>query len=139
MADERGRKQVVLIGAAVAAIAPIGYVFIHSIPGMMAWRTFHGLSIAAFTTGYSALVVDLAPEKNRGEIIGYMSLVIPLGMSIGPILGGYLQETAGYATVFWVAAICGCMALFFANRTQEKSSHVIQDGEPGLLCRVQSP
>lgn len=73
MVDEQGRKRVILLGTLVVAIAPWGYIFVDSIPQMMACRAFHGLSIAAFTTGYSALVVDLAPEKNRGEVISYLS------------------------------------------------------------------
>lgn len=50
-------------------------------------RAFHGVSIAAFTTGYSALVVDLSPPKQKGELIGYMSLAVPIGMAIGPAMG----------------------------------------------------
>ncbi len=121
MADEQGRKRVILLGAAVTGIAPLGYLFLETIPQMMVWRAFHGLSIAAFTTGYSALVVDLAPKKNRGEIVSYMSLAIPIGMSIGPILGGYLLETTGYPVILSVSSVCGMFALLFASQTKEKS------------------
>jgi MFS family permease len=92
LADSRGRKLVLLIGLLVVAIAPASYLFATSIPLLIALRAFHGLSIAAFTTGYSALVTDLSPPKQRGELIGYMSLVNPIGMAIGPALGGFLQE-----------------------------------------------
>ncbi len=104
LADRRGRKIVLLIGMLVNAIAPLGYIVVQSIPGLMAVRAFHGISIAAFTTGYLALVADLAPENNRGEIIGYMSLVTPIGVAIGPALGGYLQAASGYIPLFLLAA-----------------------------------
>ncbi|QIR39968.1 MFS transporter [Tolypothrix sp. PCC 7910] len=100
LADQKGRKIVLLIGMLVNAIAPLGYILVQSIPGLMAVRAFHGLSIAAFTTAYLALVADLAPEKNRGEIMGYMSLVTPIGAAIGPALGGYLQVASGYTLLF---------------------------------------
>lgn len=119
MVDEQGRKRVILIGAAVVAIAPWGYIFMHSIPQMMVWRAFHGISIAAFTTGYSALVVDLAPERHRGEVISYMSLAIPVGMSIGPVLGGYLLELVDYPVIFTVSGLCGVGAFLLASQTQE--------------------
>ncbi|MBV5260764.1 MFS transporter [Synechococcus moorigangaii CMS01] len=119
MVDEQGRKRVILIGAAVVAIAPWGYIFLDSIPQMMVWRAFHGISIAAFTTGYSALVVDLAPDRNRGEVISYMSLAIPVGMSIGPVLGGYLLDVVDYPVIFTVSGLCGLGALFLASRTRE--------------------
>ncbi len=104
LADERGRKIILLIGAIIAAIAPFGYLAFTSIPLLVLVRIFHGVSVAAFTTGYSALVADLAPPANRGEIIGYMSLASPIGLAIGPAVGGYLQATAGYAPLFLLAA-----------------------------------
>lgn len=104
LADQRGRKIILLIGAIVAIIAPCGYLAFKSMAMLMAVRIFHGISIAAFTTGYSALVADLAPVESRGEIIGYMSLTAPVGLAIGPILGGYLQAGVGYPTLFLVAS-----------------------------------
>ena len=122
VADRRSRKIVILIGAVVAAIAPVLYVSIHSIFGLGCIRAFHGISIAAFTIGYSALVVDLSPVSYRGTLIGYMNLAVPIGMSVGPALGGFLQtsgrrffpEGTGYEILFGVSALCGILALVFA-------------------------
>ena len=107
LADRRGRKVVLLIGLAAAAIAPLGYLVTQSLPLLIAIRAFHGLSIAAFTTAYSTLVVDLSPPSNRGEVIGYMSLVNPVGVAIGPAIGGFLQEWAGYTPLFLLSAGLG--------------------------------
>lgn len=127
IADRRSRKLVVLIGTAVVTVAPLGYLLLQTVPGLMSVRAFHGISIAAFTTGYSALVVDLAPAKQRGELIGYMSLVVPLGMSIGPAIGGFLQAGAGYTALFLVSASCGFLALILASRVKEASRETLTD------------
>ncbi|MEH2313504.1 MAG: MFS transporter [Nostoc sp.] len=111
LADERGRKIVLVIGTIVAAIAPFGYLATQSIPLLILVRIFHGISIAAFTTGYSALIADLATNETRGEIIGYMSLTTPLGLAIGPALGGYLEATSGYGILFLLSAELGFVAL----------------------------
>lgn len=110
LADERSRKILLLIGTIVAAIAPFGYLAFTSIPLLILVRIFHGVSLAAFTTGYSALVADLAPAENRGEIISYMSLTSPIGLAIGPALGGYLEATSGYAALFLISAELGFAA-----------------------------
>ncbi|MBP5971354.1 MFS transporter [Brasilonema sp. CT11] len=104
LADWRGRKIVLLIGTLVAAIAPLGYLSVKSIPLLIVVRAFHGISIAAFTTGFNALVADMAPSEKRGEIIGYMSLVNPIGIAIGPALGGYLQAGVGNQILFLITA-----------------------------------
>ncbi|MGB3402459.1 MAG: MFS transporter [Microcoleaceae cyanobacterium] len=107
LADVKGRKLVLYIGTFVAATAPIGYLLTHSIFQLAFIRGFHGISIAAFTIGYSALVADLAPIDRRGAVIGYMSLVNSLGLAIGPALGGFLEAAAGYRTLFLVSAVFG--------------------------------
>jgi MFS family permease len=119
LADTSGRKVVLLIGTAVVAIAPLGYIAVTSVPLLMAIRVFHGISIAAFATAYSALVVDIAPAKQRGEIIGLMSLTNPLGVAIGPAIGGYLQVLGLYHEIFWISVICGAISWIAASQLHE--------------------
>ena len=129
VADRRSRKLVILIGAFVAACAPIGYLLVHSIVGLGCIRAFHGISIAAFTIGYSALVVDLSPIQYRGTLIGYMNLAVPIGMSIGPALGGFLEQSGknffpngtGYEVLFLISITCGVLALVLASRIKESA------------------
>jgi MFS family permease len=119
LVDGRGRKFVLLMGTVVLAIAPLGYLTATAVPLLMAIRVFHGVSIAAFTTAHSTLVVDLAPPKQRGEIIGLMSLANPLGIAIGPAIGGYLQVSGRYSEIFWISIICGTIASIFACQLRE--------------------
>jgi MFS family permease len=119
LSDRRSRKLVVLIGYAVVAIAPVGYLFAKSIPLLLLMRIFHGISIAAYTTGSSALVVDLSPVDKRGEVIGYMSLTNPIGVAIGPAIGGFLQQQAGYTPLFLFSFVMGLLGFCFASQVQE--------------------
>lgn len=131
LADRRDRKIVLLIGLAAVAIAPLGYLMTQSIPLLIAIRAFHGLSIAAFTTGFSALVADISPPQNRGEVIGYMTLVNPIGMAVGPAVGGLLQEWVGYTPLFLMSAGLGfvgilCLQLLDPPPFQAKSETIAQ-------------
>ena len=100
---------------------------VHSVFGLGCIRAFHGISIAAFTIGYSALAVDLAPVQHRGTVIGYMNLAVPVGMSIGPALGGFLQVSGkqyipkgtGYEVLFTISAICGAIAFALSRQIKE--------------------
>ena len=119
LADSRGRKQVLLVGTSVAAIAPVGYLLAQSIPLLLLIRPFHGISIAAFTTAYSALVTDLSPPGKRGELIGYMSLVSPIGLAFGPAIGGFVQAWVGYTPLFAMSATFAATAVFFTSKIAE--------------------
>ncbi len=121
LADTKSRKLVLSIGMIVAGLTPLGYLLIQSVLPLIAVRAIHGVSIAAFTTAYSALVVDLSPIKQRGELIGYMSLVNPIGMSIGPALGSFLQDFSGYTALFIASASFGLSGLFLLGSIPEKS------------------
>jgi MFS family permease len=138
LADRRGRKITIIIGAAVVAIAPVGYLFVTSVPVLMVLRAFHGISIAAFTTGYSALVVDLSPVEKRGELIGYMSLAIPIGMTIGPGLGSYLQDAAGYPPLFIFSFVAGMLSLLAARQIRERNKTFGTTEEKSTLHRSRS-
>ncbi len=126
LADRRSRKLVLLIGLGATAIAPLGYMVGKSIPLLIGLRAFHGISIAAFSTGYSALVADIAPPKQRGEVIGYMSLVTAIGMAIGPALGGFLQAWAGYNALFLLSSGLGVLGILFTTQIVNPSVSITQ-------------
>ena len=138
LADRRSRKLVLLIGATVAAIAPIGYIFFQSVLGLAAIRAFHGISIAAFTIGYAALVVDFAPRRQRATLIGYMNLVVPISMGLGPAFGGFLVASTSYSVLFSVAASCGFLSLILATRLKNKALKGINRPDGSLKSRNSS-
>jgi MFS family permease len=139
LADERGRKVVLLIGITAIAIAPFLYLGASALPPltwaipwgdrtviingllvlMMVFRAFHGLSIAAFVVAYSALVIDISPPANRGELLGYMSLVNPIGMALGPALGGFLLTWSNFLIAFLAMGIVGVLGLVCVLQVQE--------------------
>jgi MFS family permease len=120
LADRHGRKLVLLIGTAIVTIAPLGYLATTSIPLLMLIRAFHGISIAALATAYSALVVDLAPPERRGEVIGTMSLANPIGVALGPAIGGYLQVQGMFSTIFWISILSGALSFLCTIQLREK-------------------
>ncbi len=120
LADCWSRQLVLLIGMGVVGLAPLGYWLSNGIPWVALVRAFHGISVAAFVTGYVALVVDFAPQEKRGEILGYMSLVNPIGTALGPALGGFLQEVAGYPSLFGFAALLGLVGFVCTQAVEEQ-------------------
>jgi MFS family permease len=122
LADRRSRKLVILIGTLVVGLAPLGYATMQAVVPLAAVRAFHGVSVAAFTTGYSALVVDLSPREQRGELIGYMTLAVPVGMAIGPAVGGFWAVSMGHGSLFLLSAALGGLALALASQLKNEGS-----------------
>ncbi|MGB3612915.1 MAG: MFS transporter [Elainellaceae cyanobacterium] len=139
LADWHSRKLVLIIGMLAIATAPLGYLMTQSLPLLMALRAFHGISIAAFATGYGALVADIAPPQNRGELIGYMSLVNPLGLALGPAMGGLLYGTWGYGPAFLASVVLGGLGLLCILRLWEpprKASATTKPNDAGRFWQL---
>jgi len=131
VADRRGRVVMIWLGLAVAAIIPLFYTTFTSMPMLMVLRAMHGVSIGAFATAYTALTVDQAPQSHRGEIIGYMSLVHPLGIGFGPAIGGWVQEEFGYMPLFMTASGLAIAGLIVATNLHESSNFVRSSNNDG--------
>ncbi len=118
LSDTQGRKVVLLLGILVAAIAPIFYLLTHHKFLLIGVRIFHGISIAAFATAFSAMIADISPPQHRGEVIGTMSLSNPIGMALGPMFGDWMLHSQGYNACFWLSCTLASLSFVFATQVQ---------------------
>jgi MFS family permease len=136
LSDRKGRRYTMRIGLIVAAIIPLCYATSPSIPLLMFFRAIHGISIAAFASSYSALIADLAPIEKRGEVIGYMSLVNPLGLGFGPAIGGLMYEAWGYQPLFASASLLAFAGLLLT--TQIEVEVIVGDPQSPLRTELKA-
>ncbi|GAB4213303.1 MAG: MFS transporter [Synechococcales cyanobacterium] len=104
LGNRHGYRAVLWVGMGSLVVAPLGYWLFPSVAVVVVMRGIQGISIAAFATAYMALVADWAPPHQRGELIGTMSLINPIGMSIGPVFGEALRVHGGYGSLFAITA-----------------------------------
>ncbi|NJK36172.1 MAG: MFS transporter [Oscillatoriales cyanobacterium SM2_2_1] len=116
LSDQRGRRLVLQIGLVVGLVMPLYYAQVAEVPLLLLGRAVHGISVAAFATGYGALVADLAPLERRASIIGYMSMVNPMGLAVGSTLGGWMEQVLGFSNVFRGAAVLAMLGLLLTLR-----------------------
>lgn len=119
LSDRRSRKLVLGIATSIVAIAPLAYRFVDSIVLLMVIRAFHGIAIAGFGTSCAALVADLSPLENRGQLISSISMARPLALFIGPALGGFLMSQFGYTSLFLGATGLGLLAILCVAQIRE--------------------
>ena len=116
LADRVGRRPVMVAGGVISIIAPILYTVAHAIPVVLMGSALRGIGIAAFTTGFQALLADLAPPERRGEAFGWGANSGALASLIGPLTGDWLASRLGFPVAFGAAALCGglCTLAAFA-------------------------
>ncbi len=114
LGDRRGRRLLMVGGAAIVGISVIGYL-VPSMSGLVAFRLLSGFGEAFFFTGAAAAIADLAPEERRGEAVSFFTLALYLGIGIGPFLGEGLIDAVGFEeTWLLTAALCGVATLLAA-------------------------
>lgn len=86
---------------------------------LLAFRFLSGFAGVATITIGSGTIVDLMPREKRGRAVSIWSVGTILGPMVGPIIGGYVTEVAGWRWMFWVISIAiGVVAIiaFFILR-----------------------
>jgi len=119
LADHRGRRPTVLVGAALVAIGGLMYLLPLGVPGLIAARLVLGGGEGAVFTAGSAWIVDLAPAARRGRVIGLYGLAVWGALSIGPLFGELIQHAGGYTAVWIFAAAAPLLGAAIATRVPD--------------------
>ncbi|KAB2952648.1 MFS transporter [Heliorestis acidaminivorans] len=107
--DQWSRKKLLLTALLLFALATAAYHLVTAIAALFILRALHGLTWGVTTTGTGTVAADVIPPKRRGEGLGYYGLSNTLAMAIGPALGLYILDFAGFSILFSAAV---ALALF---------------------------
>jgi MFS family permease len=124
LADRAGRKPVMLMGGIIASVTPVLYGMVYTMPALVAARVLSGVGIAAFTTGFQALLADLAPPGQRGEVLGWGGNSMALAALAGPLAGDWITSQQGFPVVFGIASIAGALCALVTFVIREPSREV---------------
>jgi len=120
LADARGRRITVILGALLSAIAGLLYFVPAGVPGLIVARLFLGAGEGMVFTAGSTWVVDLAPPERRGRLIGLYGLSIWSGLSLGPPIGELLLRASSFEMVWAFAAGAPLLGAVIATRIPER-------------------
>src|SRR6266481_674337 len=106
LSDVIGRKPIWLAGMALFTLGSGVCGTANSLPLLIAARAFQGLGGALLFSTSVAIITDTFSAEKRGLALGCNAVVIALGSSAGPTLGGLITER----WIFYVnlpIGICG--------------------------------
>lgn len=111
LADEKGRKGILLCGLGVFIVCVVSYMFVPSILFLLLVRVIHGFGWGASNTATNTIASDFIPKSRFAEGMGYFTLASTFAMAIGPALGLTLMNRYGFSTTFSVSGMCIVTAL----------------------------
>lgn len=115
IADEFGRKRVMLAGAAVFCAGSVLSALAPTAPVLIAGRAVMGLGAAASEPGTLSMLRHLYPAgRERARAVGVWSGVAGLALALGPVIGGILVGAWDWRGIFWFNLAFGLAALAVA-------------------------
>jgi len=120
LADTRGRRATVLVGAALVCVSGLLYLPSLGIAGLIVARLVLGAGEGGVYTAGSAWIIDLAPLERRGRVLGLYGLAVWGGLSVGPLAGELILNAAGYRAVWWFAAAMPVVGALIAVRVPDR-------------------
>jgi len=91
LSDRLGRRPVLLISLAGAAINYLFLAFAHSLWMLLLGRAIAGLTSANISVA-TAYITDISPQDKRARRFGLFNAMFGMGFIIGPVLGGALGD-----------------------------------------------
>ena len=135
IADVRGRRPAVILGALLSALAGLLYFVPAGVPGLIVARLFLGAGEGMVFTAGSAWVVDLAPPDRRGRLIGLYGLAIWSGLSLGPPIGELLLHASSFELVWAFAAGAPLLGAAIALRIPDRFAPLAGERARALIAR----
>jgi EmrB/QacA subfamily drug resistance transporter len=105
--DIYGRKKVYIIGMIVFTISSLLCAFTGSTFELIIARIVQGVGSALIMTNGLAIVTSVFPAQERGKALGILVASVYVGLSTGPLVGGFLTHHFTWRSIFLIVVPLG--------------------------------
>ena len=115
LGDRFGAKRTLVAGLLVQAVVALCYDFAHSLASFYVVAALFGFTYAGVMPLYAVIARENFPLRMMGTVIGGTAMAGSLGMSTGPVLGGWIFDTThSYGWLYIASFGMGVGALLIA-------------------------
>ncbi|MDR1657792.1 MAG: MFS transporter [Deltaproteobacteria bacterium] len=105
LSDLVGRRKVTIFGLWFTILASLGCALAKSFWVLILFRAMTGFGLVSFFTTITTMVTVAYPAQERGRVLGLTISSVYIGLSLGPILTGFMVEIWGWPSIFWFTVI----------------------------------
>jgi DHA2 family multidrug resistance protein len=121
-----------LASATLFAVFSVACSFTHDLPSMIAMRGLQGFAGGVLIPMAFTLVLTKLPKRQQPIGLAIFALSVTFAPAIGPTIGGYLTETYGWRTIFFVNVIPTAVmvsALYLTLERQPMQLGLLREGD----------
>ena len=109
--DRFGRKRIMTAGLVLFAGASAGAALSGGLGTLIAMRCLQGLGAALVLPATLSIITNVFPREERARAIAVWTAVGGIAVGLGPVAGGALIDSSGWASVFWLQVPVALLAL----------------------------
>lgn len=109
LGDHWDRVKLASSGVVVWSLATVLAGFAPGYRMLLAARATVGVGEASFGTVSPGLVADYFPKEERGRVLSFFYVAIPVGSALGYLLGGVLGHRLGWHAAFLMVGLPGVL------------------------------
>jgi MFS transporter, Spinster family, sphingosine-1-phosphate transporter len=109
LGDRWNRVKLASSGLVVWSLATALGGFAPGYRSLLASRATVGVGEASFGTVSPGLISDFFPKEERGRVLSWFYVAIPVGSALGYLCGGVLGERFGWHAAFWMVGFPGLL------------------------------
>ncbi|MFE9321687.1 MFS transporter [Nocardia sp. NPDC052278] len=133
LGDHLGRRKVFVWGVIGFALASVLCGAAVNIEMLVVARILQGVAGAMLTPGSLALISSSIDQRDQGAAIGLWSGFGGVAGALGPFLGGWLIELAGWQSIFFINVPLAVVVVLVTLR------HVPESHDPNASARLDVP
>ena len=131
IADSRGRRKVFLTGITGFGLMSVLNAFSVNFLMFIIVRVLQGMFAAMMFSTNNAILISSYPPSQRGKVLGLSVAATYIGLTLGPVVGGFLQSSFGWRSIFAVSAMIALAALIIAIKgvpVDERAKQSLTEG-----------
>ncbi|WP_077324661.1 MFS transporter [Virgibacillus siamensis] len=109
-----GNKRMLYFGLIFFVFISLLYFIQAGITFLLITRLLHGIALGMASTATGTIVAEVIPEVRKGEGISFYSMSITLATAIGPFIGLFMSQHAGFSVIFGFCLALGIISLIIA-------------------------
>ncbi|CDM27469.1 hypothetical protein DTO006G1_7199 [Penicillium roqueforti] len=114
LSNRYGRRPIFLLSLICSLVCNIGCAKSTTYASLAACRALVAFFISPASAIGSAVVMETTFKKDRGRYMGVWTLLVTLGVPVGPFIFGFVTYRVGYHWIFWILAIInGCQFILY--------------------------
>jgi MFS family permease len=126
LSDRKGREAPIILGSILGGVLLFIVPFTTEFPILLLLIVGYGLGFAAVISSTSPLMTELAPPTLVGSSMGFLSTIMDVGQTLGPIISGFILASVfqytGLFTSLGILLVLAGVAFLVSGRLPRRKN-----------------